>query len=159
MTQLQSRLMILVLTGFSIASVLGAWGFQYIGGMAPCELCFYQRYPHWAAAAFGALAYALGTKLWYYLAALSLLVTSAVGFYHSGIERKWWLGPESCTSRGALDPNSLLSMDGPAPALCDEIPWQMFGVTMANLNAIGSLAIAVAWIWLARQTVAKRPAA
>ncbi|SHJ22560.1 Disulfide bond formation protein DsbB [Shimia gijangensis] len=147
---LSRRFITLCLTGFSVASILGAWGFQYIGGMAPCAMCYWQRWPHWAAIGLGILALALGARLWYYFAALAALTTSMIGFYHSGVERKWWLGPSSCTGRGlSSDSGNLLSMDGPSLAMCDEIPWQMLGVTMANLNAIGSLVIAGLWIWAA----------
>ncbi len=37
---------------------------------------------------------------------------------------------------------------------CDEIPWEMFGVTMANLNALISLALAVIWVIAARRAAA-----
>ncbi len=147
---LSRRVVTLGLTAFSIASILGAWGFQFIGGLPPCAMCYWQRWPHWAAIALGILAYFLGARLWYYLAALATLTTSLIGFYHSGVERKWWLGPSSCTGRGlSADSGNLLSLENAAPALCDEIPWMMFGVTMANLNAIGSLVIAGLWIWAA----------
>lgn len=147
---LSRRAITLCLTAFSVASILGAWGFQYIGGLAPCAMCYWQRWPHWAAIGLGILAYFLGARLWYYLAALATLTTSLIGFYHSGVERKWWLGPSSCTGRGlSADSDNLLSLDGAMPVLCDEIPWQMFGVTMANLNAIGSLVIAGLWVWAA----------
>lgn len=147
---LSRRTITALLTGFSVASILGAWAFQYLGGMAPCAMCYWQRWPHWAAIGLGALAVALGARFWYYLAALATLTTSLIGFYHSGVERKWWLGPSSCTGRGlTADTGNLLSMDGPGPAMCDEIPWQMLGVTMANLNAVGSLIVAGLWIWAA----------
>ena len=35
--------------GYSLAMLLGAWAFQYIGGLAPCEMCIWQRWPHAAA--------------------------------------------------------------------------------------------------------------
>ena len=31
---------------FSLSMLLGAWAFQYIGGLAPCEMCIWQRWPH-----------------------------------------------------------------------------------------------------------------
>ena len=40
----------------SAALMLGALAFQHIGGMAPCKLCIWQRYPHMVAIALGALA-------------------------------------------------------------------------------------------------------
>ena len=43
---------LIILTG-SIALLGGAYAFQYIGGLAPCELCYYQRYPYMATIAVG----------------------------------------------------------------------------------------------------------
>lgn len=145
------RVMILILTGFSVASILGAWGFQYLGGFEPCAMCYWQRWPHWAAAGLGVLAYAFGARILLWGAGLATLTTSAIGFFHSGVERKWWPGPSSCTGSGLSldDTSSLLNMDGGGPAMCDEIAWQMMGLTMANLNAFGSLVVAVLWFRLA----------
>ncbi len=39
----------------SVALILGALGFEYIGGYPPCEMCMWQRYPH-----FGAIVVGLG---------------------------------------------------------------------------------------------------
>lgn len=143
------RLLVVALTGFSVASILGAWGFQYIGDMPPCKLCYWQRYPHWAAAGIGFVILLTGWRPLGWLAGLSALTTSLIGFYHSGVERKLWEGPTTCTS-GSIDGLSaedLMAQIMSAPMVrCDEIPWEMFGVTMANLNAIGSLAVAVLWI-------------
>ena len=148
---LSRRAILMGLTGFSIASILGAWAFQYIGGLAPCAMCYWQRWPHWAASLIGIAAVFFGTRILPYLAGLAALTTSFIGFYHSGVERKWWPGPASCTGRGlSSDMDNLLSFEGAAPVLCDEIPWQMFGLTMANLNGIGSLVVAVLWFWAAR---------
>lgn len=149
---LSRRALILLLTAFSLFSNLAALGFQHIGGLDPCAMCFWQRYPHWTAVAFGTLALFLGQRLWPLLAGLSAFTTAAIGAYHSGVERKWWDGPASCTGRGLTteDAGSLLDFtNAKAPALCDEIPWEIFGITMANLNAIGSFVVALLWIYAA----------
>ena len=141
-----------LLTAFSVLSILGAWGFQYIGGLDPCAMCFWQRYPHWAAAGFGLLMLATKKRLFALLAALSAFTTAAIGAYHSGVERKWWDGPASCTGRGLTNDGSGNLLDfanAKPPVLCDEIPWEMFGVTMANLNAIGSFVVALLWLYVA----------
>lgn len=150
---MNARILILLLTGFSVASILGAWGFQYIGEMAPCKLCFYQRYPHWAAAFIGILVLTTGWRVLAWLGGLAALATSVIGFYHSGVERKLWQGPTTCTSSGVegLSADDLMAQIMSAPMVrCDEIPWEMFGVTMANLNAVGSLAAAALWVVAAR---------
>ena len=47
----------------ALASIIAALGFQYIGGLAPCHLCWLQRYPHMAAVAIGALLLVLRWRL------------------------------------------------------------------------------------------------
>ena len=43
----------------SAALMIGALLFQYVGEMAPCKLCYWQRYPHVAAIVIGVLALAI----------------------------------------------------------------------------------------------------
>ena len=52
------NLLILLAAAGSVAVLLGALGFQYLGDLPPCKLCIYQRWPHVAAVviALGALA-------------------------------------------------------------------------------------------------------
>ncbi len=40
-----------------VALLGGALGSQYLGGLAPCEMCYWQRWPHGAAIALAALAF------------------------------------------------------------------------------------------------------
>ncbi|PID37013.1 MAG: disulfide bond formation protein B [Rhodobacterales bacterium] len=155
------RPQIAVLTAASVLVFLGAWGFEALG-YAPCQLCYWQRYPHYAAAAIGVVALLLPLRFFAYLGALALGTTSAVGFYHTGVERHWWPGPASCTG-GGVDPNlsaaDLLEQLQTAPLVrCDEIPWRLsdwvplefLDLTMANFNAVGSLVLALAWLAVAR---------
>ena len=141
--------LILLATAGSAAMMLGAWGFQYIGHMAPCKLCYWQRYPHLAAIAIGVVALALKTRALAWLGALAALATAGVGLYHTGVERQWWQGPTSCTS-GSVDGMSaqeLLNQILAAPLVrCDEVAWQMFGLSMASWNAVASLGLAAIWI-------------
>ncbi len=145
------KTMTLLLTLASAAMLIGAWTFQYFG-YAPCKMCYWQRYPHMAAVAIGALAYALGQRVLAWLGALAMFATSGIGVYHSGVERKLWEGPNSCTSSGieGLSSEDLFDQIMNAPLVrCDEIPWQLLGFTMANLNAIFSLIFAILWIRVA----------
>ena len=145
------KTMTLLLTLASTAMLIGAWTFQYFG-YAPCKMCYWQRYPHMAAVAIGALAYAFGQRVLAWLGALAMFATSGIGVYHSGVERKLWEGPNSCTSSGieGLSSEDLFDQIMNAPLVrCDEIPWQLLGFTMANLNAIFSLVFAILWIRVA----------
>lgn len=132
------------------AALLGAaLVFQHVGGLAPCQMCIWQRYPHAAAVAIGVLALATGWAVLLLAGALAALTTAGIGAYHAGVEQGWWQGPSTCSSGdiGALDVDTLFDQIMSAPLVrCDEIPWQLFGISMAGWNAILSAGLAVLWI-------------
>ncbi|KIC37473.1 disulfide bond formation protein B [Leisingera sp. ANG-M7] len=143
------RLLIVLAAGGSAALLLGALGFQYIGEMAPCKLCYWQRYPHAAAAGIGVLALIIPGAVLPYLGALAALATAGVGAYHTGVERGWWEGPTTCTSGpiDGLSPDQLMEQIMAAPLVrCDEVPWEMLSLSMASWNAIASFGLALLWI-------------
>lgn len=147
--------LILLATGGSAALLLGAFGFQYIGEMPPCKMCYWQRYPHGAAVGIGALALLLSGSALPYLGALAALTTSAIGAFHAGVEQGWWEGPSTCTSGPVKDltPEQLMEQIMAAPLVrCDEIPWEMFGLSMAGWNAVISLGLALIWFAAARHS-------
>lgn len=144
-----SRLLIILASAGSAALLLGAFGFQYIGEMAPCKLCIWQRYPHGAAVVIGAVALAFPLLILPYLGALAALATAGVGAYHTGVERGWWEGPSTCTSGpiGNLSADELMQQIMSAPLVrCDDVPWEMLGLSMASWNAVASFVLALLWI-------------
>ena len=126
-----------------------AYAFQHIGGMAPCKMCIWQRYPHVIAIVIGGIALATGTRWLALCGAAAAATTSAIGFYHAGVEQGWWEGPSTCTS-GAIDnlsPDALLDQILSAPLVrCDDIPWEMFGISMAGWNGLVSLVLVSFWL-------------
>jgi disulfide bond formation protein DsbB len=145
--------LILLAAGGSAALILGALGFQYIGGMAPCKLCIWQRYPHVIAILIGLIAFWIPSRILPFFGGLAALTTAVIGVYHSGVERKWWQGPTSCTSSdtSGLSTNELLDQIMNAPLVrCDEVPWEMFTLSMASWNAIASFVFVGLWLLAAR---------
>ncbi|MDQ2088826.1 disulfide bond formation protein B [Marimonas arenosa] len=150
--------LILLAAGGSAAMMIGALLFQYVGDMAPCKLCYWQRYPHVAAIGIGVIALMVPGRLFPLLGALAALTTAGIGVYHTGIERAWWPGPESCTGSGGglggLSGTDLLSTAAPTGlVLCDEVAWEMFGLSMASWNAAASFGFACLWLMAARSRV------
>lgn len=131
----------------------GALGSQYLGGLHPCEMCYWQRWPHEAAIAFAILAYGLtGQPRWsralVLLAGLAIAVSGAIGVFHAGVEYGWWEGVTTC-SRGpsAASSEDLLKAILAAPVIrCDQPQWTLLGVSLAGFNALFSFAAAIA-IW------------
>lgn len=149
----RSALIILAMAG-SLAMLAGAFAFQYIGGLAPCHLCLLQRWPHAAALAIGLLALAIPGRLLPLAGAAAALTTAGIGIYHTGVERLWWAGPTSCSAgsiagldvKDLLDPSIVV-----APVVrCDEVAWQMLGLSMASWNVVLSLGLALIWLLAAR---------
>jgi len=131
----------------------GALTSQYAGGLHPCEMCYWQRWPHEAALALALLAYATAkrpaaSRLMVNLAGIFIAVSGAIGVFHAGVEYGWWEGLTTC-SRGptAATTEDLLKAIVSAPVVrCDEAQWTLAGVSLAGFNAIFSFAAAIA-IW------------
>jgi disulfide bond formation protein DsbB len=133
----------------SAAMLLGAFAFQIFGGMPPCHLCIWQRWPHGLAFGVGLLAFFVPNRWLHLLGAALVLGGSGIALYHTGVEQHWWLGPTTCTSQSisGLSSEALMSQILNAPLVrCDEIPWSMFGLSMASWNGIISLGIVGIWL-------------
>ena len=140
----------------SAALLLGAFGFQHIGGLLPCKMCLWQRWPHAAAVVIGTILLLGGPRILVWTGGLAAATTVAIGTYHAGVEWRWWPGPTSCsgggTDLGALDGGALLSLDTPTGVImCDEIVWQFLGLSMAGWNAVIAFGLTALWILAARR--------
>jgi disulfide bond formation protein DsbB len=148
--------------GASAVLLLGALAFQYGGGLPPCEMCIWQRWPHLASAIFGLgggallqikLLPARAGWLLALLAILAIAVSGALGVFHAGVEWKWWEGPSACTLNFAH--GSGISFE-PIPATrCDEAAWRLLGLSLAGYNALISFAIAGISLFLLRRKKAR----
>lgn len=142
------NLMIMIAAGGSAGLLAGAYLFQALG-YPPCAMCLWQRWPHFAAVAIGLIALRVPGRFMPILGALAAAATSGIGFFHTGVEKDWWEGPSSCSGSGSLDGLSgadLLTITGPRIVMCDQVSWELFTLSMASWNALGSLLLVVCWI-------------
>ena len=148
----RNNLIVIAMFGSALL-LLGAFAFQHIGGLAPCKMCIWQRWPHGAAIVIGLTALALPVALLLLAGALAAALTGAIGVYHMGVERGWWKGPDTCTSGDIsnLSSDDLLNQIMSAPLVrCDDVAWQMLGLSMAGWNAVISFGLAVIWLMALR---------
>ncbi|MGE0179188.1 MAG: disulfide bond formation protein B [Sphingomonas sp.] len=141
------------------ALLAGAYGSQHLGGLAPCEMCYWQRYAHWAALAFAAIALVGGSlpdrgRSFVWLAGLAILTSGLIGFYHAGVELDYFEGFTQCTAMIAGGSSEdVFNQIMAAPIVrCDQVQWSFLGISMAGWNAIlsGIGALTVLWLSLSR---------
>lgn len=140
----------------SSALLGGALAFQHLGGLAPCEMCYWQRWPHLTAILLGLAAWALARtaarRPLLILAGLAILVAAGLGLFHAGVEQRWWQGPTTCSAAptaGASAQDILAEVMAAPIVRCDAIPWELFGLSLAGWNALLSALIGGAVLWLA----------
>jgi disulfide bond formation protein DsbB len=134
-----------------LALLAGAYGSQYIGGLYPCEMCWWQRYAHFAALVFAIPAFLFParsgmSRTLVLLAALAIAASGAIGVYHAGVEAKIFHGFTQCTaevSRGISTADLLKQLTHAPLVRCDEVQFRFLGISLAGWNAILSLGGAV----------------
>lgn len=135
----------------SAAILLGAFVFQYVDGLQPCILCWWQRYPYMATIVLSLAAAAIAptrpplARTLLGLSAVAFLVGAGIAAFHVGVEQHWWAGTAECGANfgpaGSVDElrRRLLAQ---SVVRCDEVVWSLFGISMAGYNFLLSLALA-----------------
>ena len=142
------RLGLMIAGGISAALLGGALLFEYVGGLAPCSLCIWQRWPHLAVIILAVIGLrGIMPRQMLGLILLAGLISAALGSYHAGIEWGFWAGPSGCTANLALngDITTMTQQLLDTPLVrCDDVAWSLFGLSMAGWNALISLDIIAA---------------
>jgi disulfide bond formation protein DsbB len=128
----------------------GAYLSQYGFGLYPCEMCWWQRYAHFAAAGLAMISFlAPPRRGWVLLAGLAIVVAGLLGGFHAGVEYGWWEGLTRCATAdlGGGDPLSAI-MNAPM-IRCDEVQWSLFGISLAGWNFLISTSAGLAVLFLA----------
>jgi disulfide bond formation protein DsbB len=148
----------LILAG-CIAALVGALVAQFGFGLRPCILCLYQRVPFSLGAVLALIALLPAVPgpwrarlVW--LCAAVLLINSGIAVFHVGVEQHWWEGLAACVGAvpKAMTPTELMaSLRAPPEPRCDQIPWSLWGISMAGFNIPYSLGLAGFSAWAARK--------
>jgi len=136
---------------YGLVMILGALGFQYLGGIIPCEMCHWQRWAvigagvvglcGWASIAYGGLS-ARNAPLFAALALLLIACSGAIGAWQAGVEWHLIPGPQSCTGTRFVF-TGMENLNNEHVVRCDVPQWTLFGISLAGYNAICSLGAAL----------------
>jgi len=161
-----ARAALLLLVG-AAAPLLVAVGSQHLGGLAPCELCIWQRWAYGGVitAALLALLAARAPKAAALLLALggvAALAGGGIAIFHVGVEQHWWQGLTGCSGSalsGDMTAEEFEAAILAAPAVrCDEIAWSFAGISMAGYNVLYAAALAIFAFLLAGRIGGRRAA-
>ena len=155
------RLVAALIFAISTGALISALMFEYLGGLLPCILCLYQRVIYVVALVLSGMIFflsgAMGTRAASSaigLSALIFLSGASVSGFHVGVEQGWWSGTQTCGT--TIDPNLPLAelkarLLAQPMVRCDEVPWSLFGISMAGYNFLASLIFASASLLAAYQ--------
>ena len=142
--QASDRLAQRLALGVPTALIAGALISQHGFGLYPCEMCMWQRWPHYAAIGLGLASYVLPTKrLLIGLAALAVLASGLIGAFHAGVEYGWWEGITDCATPVTAGMSAIDAITAAPMVRCDTAPWDLFGISLAGWNFLISSAGAI----------------
>ncbi len=145
-------------TALVAALALGiAHGSESWGGLVPCALCLWERWPYRIVAGLGFLA-----AIWpgkparaaFGLTAIAMLAGTVLGAIHVGVEFHWWPSPlPQCAAPKFSGGGSIADMLARMPAApakpCDDPTYLLRGlpVSMAQMNLILATAFSTFAFW------------
>ena len=150
----------LAILAVSIGALAMAFAAQYLFGLDPCILCLYQRIPYAVTVVLAAAALVAPTRGrlrpgLVTLCAVVFFAGAALAFYHVGVEQHWWgsiagCGGELATDLTLEDLKTQLGGGFVPRKPCDQVDWELFGLSLAGYNGLASSALGVACVAGAR---------
>ena len=132
------------------------------GGLVPCALCLWERWPYRLAIVFGLVTLAVperAARPFLFLVLLSFAAAAALAAVHVGVEQGYWPSPLPECAAPFVDRGSIAERLARMPAVpakpCDEPTFLLpfLPVSMAAMNLLYALALAAAlaiFLWRSR---------
>ena len=148
-----NNIFLIVIFAVISLTITSALIIQYWLGHEPCKLCLYQRIPYF-------LAMVLIIKMFFFkkyekitLLILTLIFVSstALAFYHFGIEQGFFSESLACTAPDlskTLSKEQLLEQLKQNNISCKDVSFRILGLSLAAINTIFSLVLSVIFIKL-----------
>ena len=127
--------------------LISAFYLEYFHGALPCDLCITQRWFHGSIIAYSFIIILIikktliSKKLLILGGVILWLSSSLAGLYHFGIEMNFWTGPDGCSSNIDFSKDTLTYLLKRSPIKCDEVMFEIFGLSLAGWNALASFSI------------------
>ena len=148
-----NNIFLIVILAIISLTIISALIIQYWLGYEPCKLCLYQRIPYF-------LAILLIIKIFFFkkyekitLLILSLIFigSTALAFYHFGIEQGFFNESLACTASDlskTLSKEQLMELLKQNSVSCKDVSFKILGLSLAAINTIFSFFISAIFIKL-----------
>ena len=148
-----NNIFLIVIFAVISLTITSALIIQYWLGHEPCKLCLYQRIPYFLAILLIIKMFFLKkyAKITLLILTLIFVSSTALAFYHFGIEQGFFSESLACT---ALDFSKTLSKEQLLEQLkqnnisCKDVSFRILGLSLAAINTIFSLVLSVIFIKL-----------
>ena len=129
-----------------LISIVAAYFIEFGLGHKPCKLCIYQRFPYFISIflILNILLVKKYIKPTLLLLSLVSLSGSLLAFYHFGIEQGFFHESFVCESNNLnqdLSKKEILEQLGRNTISCKNVTFSIFGLSLASINTIFSLAL------------------
>ena len=131
----------------SFLMLMSAVYLEYFHGAMPCDLCIMQRWFHGSIIAYNLIIIlilnktSISVKLLLLGGSILWISSSVAGLYHFGIEMSFWMGPDGCSSNINFSKDTLTNLLKKSPIKCDEVIFEIFGLSLAGWNALISFSM------------------
>ena len=137
---------IILLTAITVGQLMNA---------PPCELCIYQRIPYFIIVILVLISFnrsfnsILRIKTICFISSLLFLFSSIIGIYHVGVEKGFFQTSCAPNQPHAFSLEEIQeAIHTPIIPSCNNIPIELFGISMAGYNFIVGLFCACILLWV-----------
>ena len=153
MPKQSSNIFLIVLLTIISLTIISALIIQYWLGHEPCKLCLYERIPYFLSVLLIAkiLFIKKYEKITLLILVLVFMTSTALAFYHFGIEQGFFSESLTCTVGDlskALSKEELLQQLEQNSIGCKDVSFRMLGLSLAAINTIFSLVLSVIFLRL-----------
>ena len=144
--------LIIIFAVISLTSI-SALVIQYWLGHEPCKLCLYERVPYFLSILLliKILLFKKNEKITLLILSLVFVGSSALAFYHFGIEQGFFSESLVCKAEDLskiLSKEQLLEQLKQSSISCKDVSFRILGLSLAAINTIFSLFLSVIFIKL-----------
>ena len=148
-----NNIFLIVILAIISLTIISALIIQYWLGHEPCKLCLYERIPYFLSILLiiKILFIKKYEKITFLILSLVFIGSSALAFYHFGIEQGFFSESLACVTGDqskALSKQELLEQLKQNSISCKDVSFKILGLSLAAINTIFSLILSVIFIRL-----------